>query len=95
MMKIVSISRVKKEHINEYIEIAKEFVACCNKEEGCLFFGIHQDIEDEQTFAFIEHFKDMKAIEMHRQMPHMQEYGPKMRALRETTPVTNVFNTLE
>ncbi len=45
------------------------------QEHGCVFYHLHQDMEDASRFFFYERFKDMDAFEKHSTSPHIQAFG--------------------
>jgi len=42
-----------------------EMVVLSNREEGCLFYNLHIDQEDPNTFYFLEAWKDQEAFDFH------------------------------
>ena len=42
-----------------------EMVELSNQEEGCLFYNLHTDQEDPNTFYFLEAWKDQEAFDFH------------------------------
>ncbi len=41
---------------------------------GCLRFDVHQDVSDPTLFLLIEVYRDMAALEAHRNSAHFREY---------------------
>jgi quinol monooxygenase YgiN len=50
------------------------------REPGCIRYEVNQDLDDPDTFTFVETFADQRAFEAHCQMPYIAK-------LFETLPV--------
>lgn len=44
------------------------------KEPGCLFYVVHQHLQDPRKFLVYEQYKDEATLEAHWQSPHFKEY---------------------
>jgi quinol monooxygenase YgiN len=68
----------KEEELLKELKVLVEFTI---QEHGCIFYNLHQDMEDSCKFYFYERFKDMEAFEKHSGSPHIQEFGKKAESL--------------
>ena len=57
--------QAKPEHREEMHRRLLEMVVLSNQEEGCLFYNLHIDQEDSNTFYFLEAWKDQAAFDFH------------------------------
>lgn len=57
--------QAKPEHRVELARRLLEMVELSNQEEGCLFYNLHIDQEDPNTFYFLEAWKDQAAFDFH------------------------------
>lgn len=87
MIIIVAKSVVKEGKLEEYKMLARELVEKSQKEEGCISYNLHQDIDNENVLAMIEEWKDKEAIELHNNSAHFISIVPKLRELREKSEV--------
>ncbi len=51
------------------------------KEEGCIDYILHKDIEDENVFIFYENWKNIKALEDHAKTSHFLSFVEKTKDL--------------
>lgn len=74
----------------QVLEIARANLATVRAEKGCHEYRLVEDVKNagpfqtplgEDTFAFIECWEDMAAIEAHLATPHMQAYGEQTKEL--------------
>lgn len=82
MIKIVSKSVIKDEKREDYLKLAKELVEKSRQEQGCISYGLFQDINDESVFTFIEEWQDQKAIELHNKSEHFTRIVPLLGGFR-------------
>ena len=57
--------QAKPEHREELHKRLLEMVVLSNQEEGCLFYNLHIDQTDPNTFYFLEAWKDQAAFDFH------------------------------
>ncbi|MEG2018427.1 MAG: putative quinol monooxygenase [Clostridium sp.] len=93
MVKVVAKCTVKAECIDEYIKISKELVEETQKEEGCIFYSLHQDVNDKSVFACIETWESQEALDAHLQSAHIKRIVPKLRQMRISSEM-NVYKDL-
>ena len=68
-----------------FLALAKEFVQESNKEEGCIEYGLHQDLEDENSFIMNEKWADQAAIDAHNTSAHFTRLSPLMGKVAEVS----------
>lgn len=57
--------QAKPEFRDDLLKRLLEMVELSNQEEGCLFYNLHIDQEDPNTFYFLEAWKDQEAFDFH------------------------------
>lgn len=68
---VVAKFRIKKEYMVEvYEQLVLLHKATHELDEGCIQYDCTQDIEDEQTFIFVEIWKDAESLDIHMQKEH-------------------------
>lgn len=41
------------------------------REDGCIFYRLHQDVEDADHFVFIEEWRDVPSLDTHLETSHV------------------------
>lgn len=78
MIKIVADNFVKKDEVNEFLELAKTLITGTRKEKGCISYTLNRDLKDETHFTFIESWEDEEAIKGHNASDHFTTCVPQM-----------------
>jgi len=65
--------KVKEGNIETVLEILKTIAAESAKEEGNLFYSIHQSNTDANTIVLFEGYADEAALDVHRNSTHYKE----------------------
>ncbi|NOW06259.1 putative quinol monooxygenase [Clostridium beijerinckii] len=94
MIKIVAKSVIKTEQVENYLTLAKELIDKSRKEEGCISYGLFQDINDISIFTFIEEWKDEKAINLHNNSEHFTRIVPLLGELRVGNGEVNLYKEI-
>lgn len=53
----------------------QKLAAASRKEPGCLMYLVNQHADNPRRFILYEHYKDMNALQAHRESPHFQTFG--------------------
>jgi len=64
--------RVRPEHADEWIEIAKEFTQATRNEAGCMWFEWSRSVEAATEYVLVEAFRDHDAGIYHVQSDHFK-----------------------
>lgn len=91
MIIITAKSIVKNENINEFKKLANELVTESRKEEGCIEYKLLHDINNSESFIFLEQWKDKEAVERHNNSIHFKTIVPKLGQYREGKPEVNLY----
>ena len=71
----------------------RNLIAKSRAEEGNISYSLFEDVNDEKIVAFIEEWKDLKAIEFHNNTEHFKRIVPMLGELREKSEV-NLYKEL-
>ena len=93
MIKIVAKNTLKDGKKAEFIKTAQELIAKSRAEEGNISYSLFEDVNDEKIVAFIEEWKDLKAIEFYNNTEHFKRIVPMLGELREKSEV-NLYKEL-
>lgn len=95
MIRVVAKGKLKPEvKVEQYLEIARELVSETRKEEGCIYYALHQDIKDPSVVTMLEEWVDEEALNQHGKSEHVQRIVPELGKLRESIEV-NVYKELD
>jgi quinol monooxygenase YgiN len=67
--------QVKPECREQFIEASRAIISGTRAEQGCMFYALHEDVHEPQSFLFYEEWEDQAAIDNHFQEPHFQAFG--------------------
>lgn len=90
MISVFAVMTAKPGKKQQVLEIARANLATVRAEEGCHEYRLVEDVKNagpfqkalgEDSFAFVEQWQSMAALEAHLATPHMQEYGQKTNEL--------------
>ncbi|MFL0168457.1 putative quinol monooxygenase [Candidatus Clostridium helianthi] len=91
MIRIVAQSVVKDDKREEYINLAKELIEKSRQEQGCISYGLFQDIKNPSIITFIEDWEDQKAIDLHNNTEHFKRIVPLFADLRVSKSEANFY----
>ncbi|WP_255491321.1 MULTISPECIES: putative quinol monooxygenase [unclassified Dysgonomonas] len=73
-LRIVATMTVAPEYRTELMPIFDKMIKASRAEEGCIFYDLHEDINDSTKLIFLEEWKSQDAINIHNNSAHMKEY---------------------
>lgn len=91
MIKIVAKSVIKDDEREKYIQLSRELIEKSRQEEGCISYGLYQDINNSSIFTFIEEWQDQKAIELHNNSEHFKRIVPILAELKIEKGEVNLY----
>jgi quinol monooxygenase YgiN len=74
MIYVIATLHAKEGKQSTLIEGARAVIAATRKEEGCLFYDLHQSVTDPQRLVFIEGWTSRDALAAHFKTPHLQTW---------------------
>ena len=72
MILLIAKNTVQEGKQQEFVELAKKMIENTRQEEGCIYYDLVVDQNDEQVYFFIEKYKDEQAVEYHRSTDYFQ-----------------------
>lgn len=79
----------------EFIQIAKLMVEGSQKEAGNIEYNVYEELDEVNTVAFIEKWKDQEALDIHEKMDHYTDNIGKLKSLCTKPPVRNRFDIVQ
>ncbi|HMM03023.1 MAG: putative quinol monooxygenase [Dysgonomonas sp.] len=86
-LKIAAIMTVKPEAIKDMLPIFQAVVQGSQEEDGCIFYNVHQDINDSTRFIILEEWESQAAIDLHGKTDHFKTYQEASKNLIEKKEV--------
>lgn len=77
---IVARLRIRPENRAAFLEASQAIIAGTRAEAGCLFYALHEDAHDPNSFLFYEEWQDRAAIDAHFAEPHFLAFGAAIEA---------------
>ena len=79
MVKIVAKFNVQSNKKEIFLKYAAELIKSSRKEDGCLSYILHQDINHRNNYTFMEVWKDQEALDLHNQSDHFRAFCVKIK----------------
>jgi quinol monooxygenase YgiN len=79
----------------EFIEIAKRMVEGSQKEAGNIEYNLYEELDEPNTVAFIEKWKDQEAMDLHERMEYFTNNIGKLKSLCAKPPIRNRFDIVK
>ena len=75
--------------------ILEELAIESNKEEACLQYDLHQDIDEPNVFIFHEIWKDSTSLDIHNNSTHVLKFKEASAAILLETPAIYITNRIK
>lgn len=76
---IIAKIKIKEEFKNEiYGELVKLYEATHKCDEGCIQYELHQDLDNENSFTFIETWLNNECLDLHLEKEHFKTFVMKI-----------------
>lgn len=82
-VRVLAFLKAKPGKREDLEQMLKTVIEHTRKEPGNIAYVMHRSIKNPDELMFDEIWVDMKSLEDHLKMPHMQSALPKMEALLE------------
>lgn len=71
MIYVIATIRVRPEKLSTLLDAARAVIAATRKEDGCIFYDLHQSVTDPGQLVFVERWTSREALAKHFEAPHM------------------------
>ncbi len=71
MIYVIATLRARPEKLSQLLDAAKAVIAGTRKEDGCIFYDLHQSVTDPDRLVFVERWTSREALARHFEAPHM------------------------
>jgi len=90
-IRVVAKNYVKPEKVQEFMDLCKNLVEATLKEEGCIEYGLYQELGNSGILTFLEEWKDEKSLDEHLNSNHFREIFPLFSEYLEKETEVNVY----
>ncbi len=90
-IRVVAKNYVKPDKVQEFMGLCKNLVEESLKEEGCIEYGLYQDLENSGILTILEEWKDESSLDEHLNSNHFKEIFPLMSECLEKEAEINVY----
>jgi len=80
---------------DEFIKIAKLMVEGSQLEAGNIEYNVYEELDEPNTVAFIEKWKNQDALDLHEKMEHFTNNIGKLKSLCAKPPIRNRFDIIK
>lgn len=91
---IVARFHAREGHAEEVETLLLGFVEPSRKEEGCLFYDLHREVEDANSFVILDGWQDKSAFEAHASSAHVATTLARLEPLLAAAPVISELQRL-
>lgn len=95
MIVLVLKMEVQEGKKDEFIKIAKLMAEGSQQEGGNIEYNVYEELDEINTVAFIEKWKNQEAIDIHEKMEHFTNNISRLKALCAKPPTMNRFNIIK
>jgi quinol monooxygenase YgiN len=88
---VVAKNYVKPEKVQEFMDLCKNLVEATLKEEGCIEYGLYQELGNSGILTFLEEWKDEKNLDEHLNSNHFRKIFPLFSEYLEKETEVNVY----
>lgn len=75
--------KAKPEHQQEIKDLLYSLQVLSKKEEACIEYDVHQNIDDENTFILNEKWESLDGLDLHNEQSYSKEFFASFDKLQE------------
>ncbi len=75
-IRVVAKFHVKPEKVQEFMNMCKKLVDETVKEEGCIEYGLYQELNNPEILTMLEEWSDESSLDEHMKSKHFREIFP-------------------
>jgi quinol monooxygenase YgiN len=92
---IVARIKVKPDCLAEFLVASRAIIEGTRAEPGCIFYALHQDVHEPESFLFYEEWQDRSAIDLHFAEAHFLAFGQQIADLIEEPPQVTIHTVAQ
>jgi quinol monooxygenase YgiN len=90
-IRVVAKNQVKPEKVKEFMNLCKDLVEASLKDEGCIDYGLYEELENSEVLTFLEEWKDESSLNEHLNSRHFKKIFPLLSECLEKETEVNVY----
>jgi len=90
-IRVVAKNQVRPEKTQEFMNLCKNLIEETLKEEGCIEYGVYQELENPETLTMLEEWKDESSLDQHINSRHFKEIFPLLSKCLEKETEINIY----
>jgi len=94
MLKVVAKNYADLNHLDEILSLCRELVDITRGEEGCVNYGVYQDVEHPELLTMIEEWKSREDLDAHLHSEHFTRIVPQLGRLMTRVADINVYQQM-
>lgn len=71
MVIVIARVRPRPERLEEFLGVLRDVQEASRRDDGCLNYGYHREIADENAYVAVEEWRDMEALAAHLRTEHV------------------------
>ncbi len=88
---MVAKTYVKPEKTQEFLGLCRKLVEASLKDEGCIDYGLYQELENSGNLTFLEEWKDEKSLDQHLNSSYFKKIFSLLSEYLEKETEVNVY----
>lgn len=94
MVKVIATFSVQADNLDIFLTLAKELVGTTVREEGCISYGMLQDVNNPGKLIMVEEWESRDALDKHLASTHFTTLVPQMGKHTERETEISICNSL-
>jgi quinol monooxygenase YgiN len=90
-IRVVAKHYVNPKKLQEFIGLCKNLVEESVKEEGCIEYGVYQELENSGILTMLEEWKDESSLKEHLNSNHFREISPLLSEYLERETEIDIY----
>jgi quinol monooxygenase YgiN len=90
-IRVTAKNHVKPEKVQEFMGLCKNLIEATVKEEGCIEYGLYQELENSGALTLLEEWKDESSLDKHLNSNHFREIFPLLSECLEKETEVNIY----
>ena len=95
MITIISENIIEEQKECEFLTIVKQLIEKSRKEDGCISYTLHQNIQNPFHYCIIEQWENEHTISQHNNTEHFKTLVPQMKKCRAEQKQANHFRIMD
>ena len=91
--RVVAKNNVKPDKIQKFIGMCKKLVEETVKEDGCIEYGLYQELNNPRILTMLEEWLDERSLEEHVNSNHFREIIPLLSEYLEKEMEISIYKT--